>query len=200
MRLAIAAVAAAVSVAVLPARAADPSTQAPPKAAQNLARLLLTDAEWSGLLDRYAQRLSGQLTETLATSGEAVPDDLTGTIRKQLGEQLPYADTTLRHAQALAARFSSDELKKAHDFYSSKAGSKVLHGLPETQAELGEYLQGRLAAVVPAIVKQIAPKALEGSPPPGDQHEPGAKPSPPPQARKPPEPGAAESGSGAAKP
>jgi hypothetical protein len=180
MRLAIAAVAAAVSVAVLPARAADPSTQAPPKAAQNLARLLLTDAEWSGLLDRYAQRLSGQLTETLATSGEAVPDDLTGTIRKQLGEQLPYADTTLRHAQALAARFSSDELKKAHDFYSSKAGSKVLHGLPETQAELGEY--------------------LEGSPPPGDQHEPGAKPSPPPQARKPPEPGAAESGSGAAKP
>jgi hypothetical protein len=199
MRLATAAVAAAVSLAVLPARAADPPAAAPPKAAQSLARLLLTDAEWSGLLDRYAQRLSGQLTETLATTGEAVPDDLTGTIRKQLGEQLPYGDTTLRHAQALAARFSPDELKKAHDFYSSKAGSKMLHGLPETQAELGEYLQGRLAAVVPAIVQQVAPKALEEKPSAGAQ-EPGAKPEAPPQARKPPEPGAAESGSGAAKP
>jgi hypothetical protein len=199
MRLATAAVAAAMSLAVLPTRAAESASPPPPKAAQGLARLLLTDAEWSGLLDRYAQRLSGQLTETLATTGEAVPDDLTGTIRKQLGEQLPYAETTLRHAQSLAARFSSDELKKAHDFYASKAGSKMLHGLPETQAELGEYLQGRLATVVPAIVKQIAPKALEGSGPSEGAQEPGAKPAPP-QARKPAEPGAAESGSGAAKP
>lgn len=199
MRLAIAALVA--SLAGLPAHAAEEPSAAPPsKVAQNLARVLLTDADWSGLLDRYATSLSGQLSQTLASAGEAVPEDLTGTIRRQLGDRLPYSETMMRHAKALSDRFTRDEMKKAADFYSSKVGNKVLHGLPETQAEVGEYLQGRLATVVPEIVKQVAPKALERPSPPAGS-EPGAKPAPP-QARTPPEPGAPESGSGsgAAKP
>src|SRR5512133_3921921 len=45
----------------------------PSKAAQNLARVLLTEAEWHGLLDRYAKSLSGQLSQSLSMNGEPVP-------------------------------------------------------------------------------------------------------------------------------
>jgi hypothetical protein len=139
---------------------AGPRREPAPAAAQELARALLPQQEWDRLLDRYASTLSGQVSESLLGRGEKVPDDLQGSIRRELGQRIEYKQMVEAQAQALAGQFTAEELKRTAAFYASPVGKKVLDKLPEAQAQVGEDLQARLATAVPQIVQRLAPKAL----------------------------------------
>ena len=141
------------------------ATQPVPPAAKDLSRLLVSQQRWDQLLDRYAAALSGQVSKALSSKGEPVPADLQNSMRKQLGDRLPYQQTVDTQAQALARQFTPDELRKIADFYATPAGKKLLDRLPEAQSEVGQQLESELAIAVPEIVKSIAPKAL---PSPGE--------------------------------
>jgi hypothetical protein len=134
-------------------------------AAQDLARALVSNEDWSRVLDEYASGLAGHVAESLSARGDAVPDDLEASIRKQLGQELPYQHVVDAQAQALAKQLSPDELKKAASFYASPLGKKVTQGVPKAQSELGHDLQARLSTAVPQIVRRVAPKAMAGEAP-----------------------------------
>lgn len=147
--------------AKVPAGGAKQKAQAP-AAAQDLARALVSNEEWNRVLDEYASGLAGHVADSLTAHGDTVPEDLEPSIRKQLGQELPYDHVVDVHAQALAKQFSNDELKKAASFYASPLGKKVSQGVPKAQSELGKDLQARLATAVPQIVKRVAPSAMSG--------------------------------------
>jgi hypothetical protein len=140
------------------------ASKPPPAAARDLARALLTEDQWSKVLDSYASSLSSQVSQALLSSGEKVPEDLRGTLRAELGKALPYQQTVQAQAEALSKELTADELKRTAQFYSSPLGRKVLEKLPEAQASVAQQLQGRLATAVPEIVNRVAPKAMSGSP------------------------------------
>jgi hypothetical protein len=140
------------------------AAQPVPSAAKDLSRLLVSQQRWEQLLDRYAAALSGQVSKTLASKGEPVPSDLQTTVRKQLGEKMPYQRTVDTQAQALAKQFTPDELKQISQFYATPAGKKLLDRLPEAQTEVGQQLESQLAVAVPEIVQRVAPKALPPQP------------------------------------
>ena len=167
------------------------STRPPPAAATELARALLTQEQWSRVLDSYATSLAGQVSEALLAKGEKVPDDLRPKMRSELERALPYQQTVQAQADALAKELTPDELKKTAAFYASPLGRKVLERLPEAQSTVAQELQGRLATAVPDIVKRLAPNAMAAKPPPAGGGATGAAPdgatqSPPVQGRRPP--------------
>jgi hypothetical protein len=135
-----------------------------PPAAKDLSRLLVSQQRWDQLLDRYAAALSGQVSKTLTSRGEPVPSDLQSTVRKQLGEKMPYQQTVDAQAQALARQFTPDELKQIAQFYGTPTGKKLLDRLPDAQSEVGQQLESQLAIAVPEIVQRVAPKALPSQP------------------------------------
>jgi hypothetical protein len=155
-------------------------------AAQDLARALVSKDDWERVLDHYATGLSGQVTASLSARGEKVPDGMQVRIRKELGDELPYAQVVEKQALALADRFTQDELKRAAAFYASPLGRKVVEALPEAQSALGHELQTKLATAVPKIVQRVAPRAL-ASEAPGEGAAPGkaGPPSSKPGAREP---------------
>ena len=166
------------------------STRPPPAAATELARALLSQEQWSKVLDSYASSLAGQVSEALLARGEKVPDDLRQKLRGELDRALPYQQTVQSQAEALAKVLTPDELKRTAAFYGSPLGRKVLEQLPEAQSTVAQELQGRLATAVPDIVSRIAPKAMAATPPAGGGAS-GAAPngatqSPPAQGRRPP--------------
>ncbi|HET7827094.1 MAG TPA: DUF2059 domain-containing protein [Anaeromyxobacter sp.] len=136
-----------------------------PAAAQDLARALVSNDDWSRVLDEYASGLAGHVADSLTARGDAVPEDLEPSIRKQLGQELPYDNVVDAQAQALAKQFTPDELRKAATFYASPLGKKVTQGVPKAQTELGQHLQARLATAVPQIVKRVAPRAIASDAP-----------------------------------
>jgi hypothetical protein len=136
-----------------------------PAAAQDLARALVSNEDWSRVLDEYASGLAGHVADSLTARGDTVPEDLEPSIRKQLGQELPYDNVVDAQAQALAKQFTPDELKKAATFYASPLGKKVTAGVPKAQSELGQHLQARLATAVPQIVKRVAPRAITSDAP-----------------------------------
>ena len=140
------------------------ASKPPPPAARDLAKALLTEDQWNKVLDSYASSLSGQVSQSLLSSGEKVPEDLRPTLRAELGKALPYQQTIQAQAEALSKELTPDELKRTAQFYSSPLGRKVLEKLPEAQASVAQQLQGRLATAVPEIVNRVAPKAMSGSP------------------------------------
>src|SRR6266508_2566031 len=81
----------------------------PLPAAAALARALLPQEQWDRILDRYATSLSSQVAEALSRGGEKVPDDLRGSVRRELAQRLPYQETVNAQALALAKEFSPDE-------------------------------------------------------------------------------------------
>jgi hypothetical protein len=200
MRLAVAAVLAAVLPAITAAQdraapraapsAAAPAAKpgaAPPAAARDLARALLSEERWNKLLDGYAASLSEQVARALQGKGEQVPDGLQPRIREELGERLQYQQTIESQAQALAAEFTADELKKTASFYATPAGRKVLERLPEAQATVSRELQARLSTAVPELLQEVAPKALAPSEE-GQGSGAGSRDEPPAaQGRRPPE-------------
>ena len=137
----------------------------PPAAATELARALLSQQQWSKVLDSYASSLSGQVSEALLSRGEKVPDDLRGKLRSELDRALPYQQTVQAQADALAKALTPDELKRTVAFYQSPTGRKVLERLPDAQSAVAQQLQARLATAVPDIVNRVAPKAMAGAPP-----------------------------------
>jgi len=155
------------------------ASKPPPPAARDLAKALLTEDQWNKVLDSYASSLSGQVSQSLLSNGEKVPEDLRSTLRAELGKALPYQQTIQAQAEALSKELTPDELKRTAQFYSSPLGRKVLEKLPEAQASVAQQLQGRLATAVPEIVNRVAPKAMQGSP-----H--GGSPGGPAQGRRPP--------------
>jgi hypothetical protein len=168
------------------ATAPKPRGEAASPTARALSRALLPERQWDRLLDSYASRLSGHVSQALASRGEKVPDGLDARIRTELGERLQYEQTVEAQAKALSSQFSPDELKKIVAFYSSPAGKKVVEKLPEAQAETGEELQERLATAVPEILERVAPGALAPSDAPHGDGEPERE-TPPAQGRRPPE-------------
>ena len=46
------------------------ASKPPPPAAKDLARALLTEDQWNKVLDSYASSLSGQVSQSLLSSGE----------------------------------------------------------------------------------------------------------------------------------
>ena len=151
-----------------------------PTAAKDLSRLLVSQQRWEQLLDRYAAALTGQVSKTLSSKGEPVPSDLQNTMRKQLGDRMPYQKTVDTQAQALAKQFTPDELKKIAEFYGTPTGKKLLDRLPEAQNEVGQQLESQLAVAVPDIVQKVAPKAL---PSPGERSGTGSSEAPPPSGQ-----------------
>jgi hypothetical protein len=135
---------------------------AAPPAAHDLARALVSNEDWNRVLDEYASGLAGHVANSLTARGDTVPEDLEPSIRRQLGQELPYEHVVDVQAQALAKQLTPDELKKAASFYGSPLGKKVTQGVPKAQSELGQQLQARLSTAVPQIVKRVAPKAAAG--------------------------------------
>lgn len=131
-----------------------------PRAAQVLARALVSNEDWDRVLDQYANGLAGNVAQSLSARGDTVPDDLQTAIRKELGHELPYDHVVDKQAQALAKQLSPRELEQAASFYSSATGKKVVEAVPQAQSELGQDLQERLSTAVPQIVKRVAPRAL----------------------------------------
>ena len=175
-------------------KAAAPSTGGPAATpsgpASELARALLTQEQWSKVLDSYASSLAGQVSEALLSRGEKVPDDLRPKLRGELDRALPYQQTVQAQAEALSKALTPDELKRTAAFYRSPLGRKVLERLPDAQSAAAQQLQGRLATAVPEIVNRVAPKAMASAPPAGGG-APGAPggaggQSPPVQGRRPP--------------
>jgi hypothetical protein len=134
---------------------------AAPAAAHDLARVLVSNEDWNHALDQYSAGLSQQITQSLSQRGEKAPEGLQASIRKELGQELPYQQVVEREAAALAKHFTPDELKRAIAFYTSPLGKKAIQAIPQSQAELGRDLQERLSSAVPQIVQRLAPKAME---------------------------------------
>jgi hypothetical protein len=150
--------------------------------ARALSRALVPRDTWDKLLDRSAQGLTQAVTRSLSSKGTAVPDDLSTSIRRELGGALHYEDAVESQAQALDRRFTRPEMESAARFYGSAVGKKLLERLPEAQGEVGDELQGQLASVVPGILHKLAPGAF---------HEGGSQAATP-EAGAPPASGAAE--------
>ncbi len=134
--------------------AAPPSSQA-----RAMSRALVPKQTWDRLLDRSAQGLSAAVSRSLAGKGSKVPNDLQGSIRRELAQNMKYDSAIDTQAQALQKRFTPQEMETAARFYSSPVGQKVLQQLPEAQTEVGSQLQEQLATVVPEIVQRVAPDA-----------------------------------------
>jgi hypothetical protein len=162
-------------------RGAGAQARPAPRAAQVLARALVSNEDWNRVLDQYANGLAGHVAQSLSARGDTVPDDLQTSIRKELGHELPYDHVVDKQAQALAKQLSPGELEQAATFYASATGKKVVEAVPQAQSELGQDLQERLASAVPQIVKRVAPRALApdgegGSRPPAADGPSGATP------------------------
>ena len=144
-----------------PAAQGKPATPSSRKALA-LSRALVPKQTWDRLLDRSAEGLSQAVSRSLSTKGAKVPDDLKGSIRRELGQSLKYDSAVDTQAQALQKRFTPDELDTAAKFYGSQVGQKMLQRLPEAQSEVGDALQEQLASLVPEIVHRVAPDAMSG--------------------------------------
>jgi hypothetical protein len=139
-------------------------TSPPPPEANDLARALLSQAQWSRILDSYATSLSGQITQVLTSKGQTPPEGLRPRLRAELEKALPYDETVKAQAEALSRQLTPAELKKTANFYGSPLGKKVLDRLPEAQAQVAEKLETRLQTAVPDIVNRVAPQALAARP------------------------------------
>jgi hypothetical protein len=139
---------------------AQPRAGAAPAAARDLAKALVSSEDWNRALDQYSTGLARDVTQSLSQRGEPAPDGLQASLRKELGQALPYERVLEQEAQALAKQFSPDELKRATAFYTSPLGRKAAQAVPKAQAELGRELQDQLATAVPQIVQRLAPKAI----------------------------------------
>src|SRR5690349_6782314 len=92
------------------AAAEQPGGQATSPIAQEIARLLIPEASWNKSLDGYASTLSQQMSGALAAGGQKPPGDLAPKVRSDLAGALSYQQVIQIEAQALARRFTPDEL------------------------------------------------------------------------------------------
>jgi hypothetical protein len=160
-----------------PAASSGAAKSAAPASHQALAmsRALVPKQTWDRLLDRSAEGLSKAVSRSLASKGSKVPDDLQGSIRRELAQNMKYDSAVDTQAQALQKRFTQQEMESAAKFYASPVGKKVLQQLPDAQSEVGDQLQSQLAMVVPEIIHRVAPDAVNpGGPSDGSAPQDGA--------------------------
>jgi hypothetical protein len=142
-----------------PAAAAKPSP-----AADRLARALTTQASWNETVQTYASSLSTQISGALKAQGGEAPKDVEERVRAGLDRAVAYEELVRLQAQALAGRFSEDELRAIGTFYESPIGKKLVTELPAVSRQVMETVQGRISAALPKIVQDVAPSLAQARP------------------------------------
>ncbi len=171
--------------------AATPAKPSP--SAERVARALTTQENWNETIKEYASSLSSQISAAAKSQGGDVPKDAEQRIRSGLDKAVGYEEVVRLQAQALAGRFSEDELRQIGKFYESGPGKKLVAELPGVSRQVIETVQQRISAAIPHIVQDVAPSLARAHPSQaeGTAPESGApKQSPPAQGRKPPAPAA----------
>jgi hypothetical protein len=169
------------------AQAAQPGASAPKPspAADRVARALTTQKNWNETLSEYASSLSSQISGALKSQGGDAPANVEPRVRAGLEKAAPYDEVVRLQAQALAGRFSEDELRAIEKFYESGTGKKLVSELPAISRQVIEVVQGRISAAVPRIVQEVAPSLARAKPSPEEGTAPDAA-APNAQGRKPP--------------
>ncbi len=167
-----------------PKASAAPSQPAarPSPAAEQVARALTTQKNWKETLDEYASSLSSQISAAVKAQGGDAPANVEPRVRAGLDQAAPYDEVVRLQAQALAGRFSEDELRTIQKFYESGTGKKLVQELPAISRQVIEVVQQRISAAVPHIVQDVAPSLARAKPSPQE----GTAPEPNAQGRKPP--------------
>lgn len=162
----------------------------PSPAAERVARALTTQENWNETIKEYASSLSSQIGAAVKSQGGEVPKDAEQRIRGGLDKAVGYEEVVRLQAQALAGRFSEDELHTIGKFYESVPGKKLVSELPAVSRQVIETVQQRISAAIPRIVQEVAPSLArgKGSEAEGTAKEPGAAKEAPrdAQGRKPP--------------
>lgn len=162
----------------------------PSPAADRVARALTTQPNWNETIGAYATSLATQIDAALKSQGGEPPKDVEPRVRKGLDDAVGYEQVVRLQAQALAGRFSEDELRAIEKFYESGPGKKLVTELPAISRQVIEVVQQRISAAIPHIVQDVAPslaRAKPGSEGEGTAADPGAKKdAPDAQGRKPP--------------
>lgn len=163
----------------------------PSPTAEKVARELTTQPSWNETVGAYAASLSTQIGAAVKAQGGEPPKDVEQRVRSGLDKAVGYEEVVRLQAQALAGRFSEDELRAIQKFYESGTGKKLVSELPAVSRQVIDVVQERISAAIPNIIQDVAPslaKAKPGSAAEGTAPEGGAtKPSSPEaQGRKPP--------------
>jgi hypothetical protein len=160
----------------------------PSPAADRVARALTTQENWNETMKEYASSLSSQIGAAVKSQGAEAPQDAERRIRTALDKAVGYEEVVRLQAQALAGRFSEDELRSIGQFYESAPGKKLVSELPGVSRQVIETVQQRISAAIPHIVQEIAPSLARahGSEAEGTAPEGAGKGAPKAQGRKPP--------------
>ncbi len=162
----------------------------PSPSADRVARALTTQSNWNETMQEYASSLSSQISAAVKSQGAEAPADIEKRVRTGLDQAVGYDEVVRLQAQALAGRFSEDELRAIGKFYESGAGKKLVTELPGISRQVIETVQQRISAAIPHIVQDVAPSLARakagagaaGTAPPSG----GGKEAPNAQGRKPP--------------
>lgn len=150
-----------------PAGAEGSAGKAPAKpspAAERVARALTTRDSWNETVSAYAESLSSQISAAVQSQGGEAPKDVEKKVRAKIDDAVGYDELVRLQAQALAGRFSEDELREIGTFYESPAGKKLVTALPEVSRQVIETIQGRISAAIPRIVEDVAPSLARAKP------------------------------------
>ncbi len=165
-----------------PAASKAPAPSAAPRsspAADLVARAITTQESWRETIRAYATSLASQIGAAVRAKGGDAPKDVEQRVRTGLDAAIGYEDVVRLQAQALAGRFSEDELRTIGKFYESGPGKKLLTELPVVSRQVVEVVQQRMSAAVPKIVQEVAPSLAQAQPGSGAEG-----PAPPPAAGK----------------
>ncbi len=170
---------------------APPAGQAakPSPSAERVARALTTQESWNETIRDYASSLSSQISAAVKAQGGEAPANAEQRIRSGLDKAVAYDEVVRLQAQALAGRFSEDELRQIGKFYESGPGKKLVSELPAVSRQVIETVQQRISAAIPQIVQDVAPSLAKAHASQAEGTAPGSgapKQTPPAQGRKPP--------------
>lgn len=139
-----------------PSGAAAPQPK-PSPTADRVARELTTQPSWNETIGAYAQSLSTQISAAVKAQGGEPPKDVEQRVRSGLDRAVGYDEVVRLQAQALAGRFSEDELRQIQGFYSTGPGKKLVSELPAVSRQVIDVVQERISAAIPKIVQDVAP-------------------------------------------
>jgi hypothetical protein len=139
------------------AGAGSASAAKPSPTADRVARELTTQPSWNETVGAYAQSLSTQIGAALKAQGGEPPKDVEQRVRSGLDRAVGYEEVVRLQAQALAGRFSEDELRQIQKFYETGAGKKLVSELPAVSRQVIDVVQERISAAIPKIVEDVAP-------------------------------------------
>ncbi len=129
----------------------------PSPTADRVARELTTQPSWNETIGAYAQSLSTQISAAVKAQGGEPPKDVEQRVRSGLDKAVGYDEVVRLQAQALAGRFSEDELRQIQGFYQTGAGKKLVSELPAVSRQVIDVVQERISSAIPSIVQDVAP-------------------------------------------